>query len=77
MQRRKGTVMKNILQVLVIMFVTAAFAGCSSNRDRNADNASDASELITENSSDINLGTDSDTDDETENGIMHDIRMSK
>lgn len=70
MQHRKGTVMKNILQVLVIMFVIAAFAGCSNSGDRNMDNASDALEFITENSSDINLGTDSDTDEETENGIM-------
>lgn len=66
----KKTILKNISLALVFIFVIAAFAGCgSSSEDRNVDQSSGTPELITENSSSTNLGTDSGTDDESESGV--------
>ena len=66
----KKTILKNISLALVFIFVIVAFAVCGSiSEDRNVDQSSGTPELITENSSSTNLGTDSDTDDESESGV--------
>lgn len=66
----KKNIPKNISPAVVFIFAIVAFAGCgSSSEDRNADQSSNTPELITENFSGTNLGTDSDTDDEPESGV--------
>lgn len=66
----KKIILKNISLALAFIFIIAVFAGCgSSSEDRNVDNSSDSPELITENASSTNLGTDSDTDDELESDV--------
>lgn len=66
----KKNILKNNLPALVFIFVIVSFAGCgSSSDDRNMDKSSDTPKLTTENSSGTNLGTDSDTGDESESSV--------
>ena len=66
----KKNILKNILPALVFIFVIAVFAGCgNSSEDRKVEQPADIPELITENSSDTNSGTDTDTVDESESGV--------